>query len=275
MDFLELLQHVSESETKPVAARGLFANVEQLDEGATTYSPQTGNLTITVIKPGWSKNNRYYSPALLKGATHIFEGAKMFVDHQTDKDAAARPEGSVKDWVGTITGVYAAPDGAIKASANIHNEAFKTNLSNLKKAGNLSQMGVSIRAFGEAKDGEAEGRKGKIIESLVGCKSVDFVTFAGAGGQVESMSEAFDPNDPDLVAVTETDRQPTAKEQGLIEYSMNKLKLDETGARAMFGFKPKPPEGLTKRQLAEYRGARAIGFSEADSLTMAKMPFNY
>jgi hypothetical protein len=187
---------------KESAERGIFANVEQLDEAAaTTYQPSTGNLTITVIKPGVSKNNRYYSPELLKKSVGIFEGAKMFVDHATNKQDAERPEGSVKDWVGTISSVKCESDGTVKATANIHNEAFKTNLSNLKKAGNLSQMGVSIRAFGEAKDGEVSGKRCKIIESLLGCKSVDFVTFAGAGGQVESMSEAADPDDVMLMDV--------------------------------------------------------------------------
>jgi hypothetical protein len=183
------------------AVRGIFANVEQLEEAATTYSPSTGNLTITVIKPGLSKNNRYYSPELLKKSYGIFESAKMFADHQTDKEAQAKPEGSVRDWVGTITGVKCESDGTVKATANIHNEAFKTNLQNLKKAGNLSQMGISIRAFGEARSGKVGDKTCNIVESLLGCKSVDFVTFAAAGGQVESMSEAVDPADVDLMDI--------------------------------------------------------------------------
>lgn len=186
---------------KESAERCIFANVEQLEEAATTYQTSTGNLTITVIKPGWSKNNRYYPASLLKSRANIFEGAKMFTDHATEKEASARPEGSVRDWVGTITGVKTESDGVIKATANIHHEAFKTNLSNLKKAGNLSQMGISIRAIGECSKGEAEGRKGAIVESILGCKSVDFVTFAAAGGQVESMSEAVDPDDVMLMGV--------------------------------------------------------------------------
>ncbi len=178
--------------------RRIVANVQQLDESAT-YAPSTGNLTITVIKPGVSKNNRYYSADLLKRSTGIFENAKMFADHQTDKDAAARPEGSVKDWVATITGVKAESDGTIKATANVHDPIFKESLSNLKKAGNLSQMGVSIRAFGEAVKGKVEGKDCMVIESLIGCKSVDFVTFAGAGGQVEAMNESADPDDVYLI----------------------------------------------------------------------------
>jgi len=242
MDFLELMQAFEEKvipSTQVTKTRGLFANVEQLDEAGTAYSPSTGNLTITVIKPGWSKNNRYYSAALLKGATNIFEGAKMFCDHQTEKDAVARPEGSVRDWVGTITGIKAESDGTVKATANIHNEAFKTNLTNLKKAGNLPQMGVSIRAFGEAVDGEAEGRKGKIIESLLGCKSVDFVTYAAAGGKVEAMSEAVDPNDLDLMDLATL----RARRPDLV--------------KALKGKKPKATitESETQRPIRKFNGA--------------------
>jgi hypothetical protein len=239
MDFMELMKRERPAEkrtptTNSVVNRSLFVNVEQLEEAATTYSPSTGNLTITVIKPGWSKNNRYYSAELLKSRANIFENAKMFMNHATDAQAKQRPEGDVRDWVGTITGVHAESDGTLKATVNVHDEAFKTNLGNLKKAGNLNQMGVSIRAFGEAKDGEAAGRKGKIIESLLGCKSVDFVTFAGAGGQVESMSEAVDPDDvmllslddlktkrPDLVealtSVKETSSEPIKKKASAVD----------------------------------------------------------
>ena len=45
-------------------------------------------------------------------------------------------------------------------------------------------MAYAIRADGTVGVGEAEGRKGKIVESLVVGHSVDFVTKPGAGGQV-------------------------------------------------------------------------------------------
>ena len=230
MEFMELIARESPAKTQTTTVteevkRSLFANVEPLDEVAgNTYTPSTGDLSITVIKPGWSKNNRYYPAEVLKNSANIFEGAKMFVDHATETENKQRPEGSVKDWVGTITTVKAEADGTLKATANIHDESFKTNLTNLKKAGNLSQMGVSIRAIGHPRLGEAEGRKGPIVESLTYCKSVDFVTFAGAGGQVESMSEAVDPDDvmllsladlkvkrPDLVKVIESTNKESVR----------------------------------------------------------------
>jgi hypothetical protein len=280
MEFLEMLQQVEPDEPKPVAALGLFATVEQLEEGATTYSPQTGNLNITVIKPGWSKNNRYYPAEVLKQSANIFEGAKMFADHQTDKDAAARPEGSVRDWVGTITGVHALSDGTVKAIANIHDEGFKTNLSNLKKAGNLSQMGISIRAFGELKQGEAEGRKGPIVESLKGCKSVDFVTFAAAGGRVESMSESFDPNDPDLVKIIGDNPCNTFAECDRLLYESLKYPpqhplqgqpITEADKRKLLGLQPTEYDNLNEAQKKRFDFARDVGISEADAFKLSTM----
>jgi hypothetical protein len=273
MDFLELLQRDADYKkvNESASARGIFANVEQLEEAGTTYQPSTGDLTLTVIKPGWSKNNRYYPAALLKQRANIFEGAKMFVDHATDAQDKQRPEGSVKDWVGTITGVKVESDGTVKATANIHNEAFKQNLTNLKKAGNLNQMGVSIRAFGEAKDGEAEGRKGKIVESLHGGKSVDFVTFAAAGGVVESMSEAVEPNDLLWINGGKTNDPCTKGDKIVFDAYLKAGKITEAEHRKMTGQKPEGYDKLTDTQKKEFNGARLIGISEADAFTLARM----
>ena len=146
-----------------------------------------GEITFTVIKPGWSKNNRYYPASLLKDRATIFEGAKMFADHATDKEVSARPEGSVNNWVANITKVWPESDGTIKASAKVIDPQFKAKLALLGESQMLNTMGVSIRAMGTSKPGEAEGRKGNVVESLTKAASVDFVTFAGAGGQVEGL----------------------------------------------------------------------------------------
>ncbi|HWX94495.1 MAG TPA: hypothetical protein VNY29_17835 [Terriglobales bacterium] len=160
---------------------------ELTERAAAPSAYSNGKLSLTVIQPGVSKNNRYYSPELLKKSYGIFEGCKMFADHATDSESKQRPEGSVNNWVASIDKVWAESDGTVKATAVVVDEAFKQKLTNLAKAGLLSQMGVSIRAFGEASDGEVGGKKVKIIESLDGARSVDFVTFAGAGGQVEAI----------------------------------------------------------------------------------------
>lgn len=166
----------------------------ELSGGTTNYSllcesfGDKGEINFTVIKPGWSKNNRYYPADLLKSRANIFEGAKMFVNHATDKESASRPEGDLNNWVANITKVWAEGDGTVKATAKIIDPAFKAKLSLLGESKMLNTMGVSIRAMGESKTGEAEGRKGAVVESLLAARSVDFVTFAGAGGEVESLN---------------------------------------------------------------------------------------
>lgn len=146
-----------------------------------------GEISFTVIKPGWSKNNNYYPAEMLKKSTNIFEGAKMFMNHATDKESAARPEGDLRDWVANITKVWPEADGTLKATAKVIDPQFKEKLKLLGEGQMLNTMGVSIRAMGESKQGEAEGKRGTVVESLTAARSVDFVTFPGAGGQVESL----------------------------------------------------------------------------------------
>lgn len=169
------------------------------------YDATTGLLSLTVIQPGFNKSKeRYYPANVLKRDHSIFEGAKMFADHQTDKDARERPEGSVHNWVGTLKKVWAESDGTVKGQAVVIDPAFKAKLDELNKQGMLRDMGVSIRAIGEASKGKIDGVDTNCVESLLRARSVDFVTYAGAGGQVETMeSEQSKENDLDLVSEAE------------------------------------------------------------------------
>jgi hypothetical protein len=172
-------------QTKKAAASDAAESVSEsffLQESAGLYNAKTGELPVTIIKPGLSKNNRYYSPELLKRDAKIFEGAKMFLDHQTDKEQVARPEGSVKDWVASLKDVKAESDGTLKGTAVLIDPAFKDKVAALAEAGLLKTLGVSIRAAALQRDADMDGKRVKAIEGFKACRSVDFVTFAGAGG---------------------------------------------------------------------------------------------
>lgn len=147
----------------------------------------SGDITFTIIKPGLSKNNRYYPADMLKRDYKVFEGAKMFVNHATDREDAARPEGDINNWAANITKVWPESDGTLKANAKVIDPALKAKMKLLGEAGLLNTMGVSIRAMGQATPGEVNGHKCKVVEGFKAAKSVDFVTFAGAGGAVESL----------------------------------------------------------------------------------------
>ena len=149
-----------------------------------------GTIPIRVIAPGWGTSG-YYSPEVLErdGPTVFTKGLHMHLDHPTVKEEAERPERSVKDLAAVLVdnamwnseGI-AGP--GLYADAKVF-EPYQAAINEL-----APHIGVSIRAVGKASHGEVEGRKGTIIEGITAAKSVDFVTAAGAGGEILQLFEA-------------------------------------------------------------------------------------
>lgn len=225
---------------------------------------------IKVVKPGWGSTG-YYSKKLLErdGPKVFTKGTKMYWDHPTITEAQERPERSLRDLAGEFTTdarwLDKGPAGpGLYANAKIF-EAFAPHVESMAE-----HIGVSLRASGTAKQGEAEGKKGRIIESIVSAKSVDFVTQPGAGGQIVQLFEsarASEPQEDDmdeakvqemieaatkplydqLTAVTaERDRlvegQLMAEGAGLITTQVNASALPAiTKARMIESLKPKTP----------------------------------
>ena len=185
--------------------RLMVATAVHLKEAGSGYDPKTGKLTLRVIQPGFNKSKeRYYPADVLKRDYRVFEGAKMFANHATDGEDQLRPEGDVNNWVASITRIWPEADGALMAEAALTDPKFKAKLELLNQQNLLHTMGVSIRAIGEASKQKVEGRDTMYVESLIQARSVDFVTFAGAGGAVLYMEAAANEvNDVDLI--TEAD----------------------------------------------------------------------
>ena len=257
--------------------RTLAAESVSLQESA--YDATKGELTVTVIKPGMSKNKRFYPPAVLKKSASIFEGVKMFADHQSDKESKERPEGSVHNWVGSLGKVWAEGDGTVKAKATIVEPLFKAKLDRLNETGLLNQMGVSIRAVGEAHAVEQDGEKFQMVESLLAARSVDFVTYAGAGGQVEAMESTMnDEWDVDLIGEAEfRKRRPdlvTLIESSAHGATMKTLEqqLQETQT-ALAAAETEKKAAETKLQESEKVAQKATAAAElAKLLTETKLP---
>ncbi len=192
-----------------------------------------GELTMTIVRPGFNTGKGTYYPAeVLERDAQVFAGQKMFADHIKDK---ARPEGSVHNWVAQVgKEVIAESDGTLTAKATVHDPTFKEKLANLQKAGLLKEMGISIHAFGKATRTKVQGIKTRLVEQIGKCRSVDFVTFAGAGGRAEMLesvtlleSDEGDQNDVDLIDVEAlVERRPDVVE--LIESKASKAKSKET-----------------------------------------------
>lgn len=157
-------------------------------------APKSGHRLMQLISPGWGSSG-YYSPEVLEAAVadQLFPaGTHMYADHDP---AAAETGRSVKDIVSvTVTEGQIATDEQVAAGADIGAVVAEIRVAApyrdlIDDIG--GDIGVSI--WGDATDitiGEAEGRRGKIVEGLAHIASVDWVTHAGRGGKVLSLLES-------------------------------------------------------------------------------------
>jgi hypothetical protein len=239
-----------------------------------------GIATVTIIKTGFNEGNgRYYPAEVLKRDYKIFEGAKMYADHPTDAEEKARPERSIRDWVGTLNNVEYKED-AIIGKATIVEPWLQAKLARLRDSEMLSEMGISINAIGSASDAEIEGIKTKLVEKLIKARSVDFVTEPGAGGSVEFYeSERIDIDlieinqlkelRPDLVEVikTETKAELTKEVKRIMEMEEKVKELEGqittlTTERDELKTKMEEAEKAQKKAEAKSLIDEAVGKSE-------------
>lgn len=163
-----------------------------LTEAAVAADARSGVLEVEFITPGWGSSG-YYSREVVEAAAPLFAvGTHLYLDHPTETEEQERPVRSVRDIAAVITEAGTVnPDtggirGKVKATAPYRELLTDETL--------MENIGLSIR--GSATDitvGEAEGRKGPIIEGLADIASVDFVTRAGRGGRVLSVLESARP----------------------------------------------------------------------------------
>jgi hypothetical protein len=129
-----------------------------------------GKAKICVITPGWGSYGYYSADVLKRDGSNAFpKGTHMHWDHPTIEEMKSRPEGSLDKLAGvTESDAQWSDDGFNGPGLYADVKVFEG------KAGVLNEIaphiGVSIKAPGMVKDGEAEGRKGRIIESLIGRK---------------------------------------------------------------------------------------------------------
>lgn len=149
-----------------------------------------GTIPLKIIAPGWGSSGYYPAEVLERDGPKVFpKGMKQYWNHATAQEEAARPEGDLNalaaELISDARYLVDGPKGAgLYADAKVFGP-YKEAVNELAK-----HIGVSIRASGRAVQGEAEGRKGPIVQQLTSAKSIDFVTVPGAGGQIIDMFEA-------------------------------------------------------------------------------------
>lgn len=149
-----------------------------------------GSTKLKLIAPGWGSSGYYPKEVLERDGPGVFTvGLKTFFDHPTKQEEKDRPERSLKELAGVLTSnaEYLA-DGPAGPGLYADARVFSNYREVIDEM--APHIGVSIRALGRATAGEAEGRKGPIVESIGIARSADFVTAAGAGGRVLPLLES-------------------------------------------------------------------------------------
>ncbi len=190
---------------------------------------EDGSGSIKIIAPGWGSSG-YYAPEVLErdGPTIFAAGTKMFWDHPTLTEEWERPERSLRDLAGeTTTAAVWDANGSAGPGLYAKTRVFENFAPVVNEL--APSIGVSIRAYGKASIGEAEGKTGQIIEELVDVESIDFVTFPGAGGQVLQLFEAARQRLPhgSSTPIKEAGHMEVEKDPKFIEERAGRLRAEE------------------------------------------------
>jgi hypothetical protein len=167
-----------------------------------------GKFRMTVLRPGWNvtlcgaPGDKYYTRQYISSLIPLVEGAKAYYDHQTEREERERPQNSVRKLVGYWSDAKQEADGSAVAVLNLSEAAtwlkpILADAEKLKTEKGIVFVGPSINGFGNVRMGEAEGRRGKIVESAKHLLSIDIVTEPGAGGTVDKLLEGAKPNKED------------------------------------------------------------------------------
>ena len=177
--------------------------MQQLKEDIGFQANQSGaKWHVKVIEAGWGSSG-YYSESMLAeyGPSVFTKGTKVFMNHPSAFEASDRPERDVRQLAGKLISDAIFQEGSLYADIEFYSHYAPI----IKEM--AGDVGLSIHALGSATIGEADGRKGPIIESLVAdpLTSVDVVTVAGAGGKFVSLLESYTRIGETNISLVETD----------------------------------------------------------------------
>jgi hypothetical protein len=164
-----------------------------------------------------------YGPKVFKA------GTKVFMNHPSASEASDRPERDVHQLAGKLVSDAVFRESGLYAEIEFYSH-YAPIIEEM-----ADDVGLSIHALGNAVEGEAEGRQGPIIESLVEdpFTSVDVVTVAGAGGKFVALLESYKRLGEAAELVAETDTEGNGMSISKEEFDAAIADLKETFVEAL------------------------------------------
>ena len=153
---------------------------------ALTVDTDTNRARVILLKSGWSKNKRFYSPDVLGEAVSLFEGAKCYLDHEDVKGISNR---SVRELAGFYENVAFINNRLEGDLQFLDTEAGKIGLALAQESikHNKPLAGLSLKGLGKLRKTE----EGYIVEELQKVNSVDIVSEPAAGGEFIKLYESI------------------------------------------------------------------------------------
>lgn len=188
-----------------------------------------GTVAIKVISPGWGSSGFYGADVLERDGPSTFPaGTHLYANHPSLSESIERPERDIRDLAATLTtGASWDANGVdgpgLYATAEIQ-DAYAGMINDLAE-----HIGVSINTSGRVREGEAEGKRGPVIEALMSdpLTSIDFVTRAGAGGKVLQLFEAARGHTP----IQEAPMALTPEEEKALREQLASMQTDNARLR--------------------------------------------
>lgn len=214
-----------------------------------------GTVPVKVIQPGWGSSGFYPMEVLKRDGPKVFpKGTKMFWNHPTPSQEVERPERDLNDLAGvTVNDARWLDNGpagpGLYTDAQVF-EGYKNAVDDMAK-----HIGVSIRAMGQAENGSADGRQGPIITALTQGRSIDYVTEAGAGGEILGLFEAARSSSAARVAGGADKKTTSMSVENITEEAMAEDKKLEEANAALKNDVARLQEVLALREAKDLVGA--------------------
>lgn len=260
------------------------AEVLRISESAGELNP-----LVKIISAGRGSTG-YYTEALLKrdGPKIFKRGTLMYINHATNAEEAARPEGDWSKLAAVTTGdAYWDAHGKDGPALYAPSKVFSNVAAEVREK--APYTGVSIRAAGlyaEAATGEAkkgvkfdeskmapDGKPG-LIGQLTRADSIDLVTKAGRDGKL-LLESAVNLNEGGEVDMTEAEVKKLQESVATLQADNRKFKeraaiADAAGVVATYFGTVNVPTGI-KERVTKRVLAGSIPLTEAGDLDKVKL----
>ncbi len=162
-----------------------------LKEGEAAPAPTGKKWGVLIIEEGMSKNRNNYKRKVLTEAAPLYEGAKIYIDHQEETRRYGRSGKDLAGFLKDVQGVI-VPDGkesvtgrfALAGTAVITKAWVRQELLDAYEEGNPNLLGLSHDVNAESLTCMSDQGPFYDVQKIESVSSVDLVTNPAAGGRV-------------------------------------------------------------------------------------------